>query len=330
MHPLSRGVAHHALLGLKRSKFSAACLALLLTVSTGAQSAVTVVEFYHAGLNHYFRTSDVNEASGIDSGAAGPGWIRTGDNFLAHPVNNFPAGAAPVCRFYGSINPGPNSHFYTSDRVECDGLKAMQAAIPATQKRWNYEGLAFAIVPSSGNCANGLKPVYRLYNNGNTLGIDSNHRYTTLLSEYTRLIANGWKGEGVVMCGAVESSVGPTNPPPTGNPLPPGFPANVPAGIYTTSTEVCVSGDCQTNRGETITDADFTHLGGTITDAELNELSQSCLSYGFTCTLSDVTFSFTPWNGSSFGMEGSLTLTACLNGECEAVMGTWRTTFTKI
>lgn len=201
----------------KQVRFCIGVLTLLLTMPAGAQSTATVFEFYHTTLDHYFRTSDVGEATGIDNGAAGPGWVRTGDNFLAYPANNFPTGAAPVCRFYGSVNPGPNSHFYTSDKTECDGLKALQASTPATQKRWNYEGIAFAIVPGAGtSCASNLKPVYRLYNNGHARGEDSNHRYTTLQTEYTRLQTGIWKGEGVVMCA---SSQGSTEPPV--NPLPP-------------------------------------------------------------------------------------------------------------
>lgn len=164
---------------------------------------VNVIEFYHATLNHYFRTADAVEATAIDSGAAGAGWVRTGDNFQAYPAGAIPSGGAAVCRFYGSISPGPNSHFYTASQSECDGLKALQLSTPSTQKRWNYEGLAFAVkLPAAAGCASDSTPIYRLYNNGAAKGEDSNHRYTTLPSEYQRLQSAGWAGEGVVMCSA--------------------------------------------------------------------------------------------------------------------------------
>ncbi len=169
--------------------------------SATAQDFVTVYEFYHAGLNHYFRTASAAEASGIDSGAAGPGWVRTGDNFKAYSASATSGGAVSVCRFYGSMSPGPNSHFYTASQQECDGLKALQQNTPASEKRWNYEGLAFSIsLPPASGCPAGFAPVYRLYNNGYSKGEDSNHRYTTLLYEYQRLISAGWSGESVVMC----------------------------------------------------------------------------------------------------------------------------------
>ncbi|MEO5509449.1 MAG: hypothetical protein ABIS27_02385 [Longimicrobiales bacterium] len=76
--------------------------------STGAM----VVEFYNNNLLSYFITADPNEASAIDRGSAGPGWIRTGLSFKS-------GGSTSVCRFYGSLSPGPNSHFYTLAGPEC-------------------------------------------------------------------------------------------------------------------------------------------------------------------------------------------------------------------
>ena len=168
---------------------------------------VTVYEFYNAGLKHYFRTADAVEAAAIDQGAAGPGWVRTGDDFLAYSSSAALAGGIDVCRFYGSIFPGPNSHFYTAGVAECNALKALQLSTPAALKRWNYEGFAFAVtLPAAGGCAGGTSSIYRLYNNGFASGADSNHRYTTLTAEYARLQAAGWIGEGIVMCGATASS----------------------------------------------------------------------------------------------------------------------------
>ena len=102
-----------------------------------ARAGSAVVEFYNTNLNTYFITADSNEASAIDKGAAGPGWMRTGLTFKS-------GGSDFVCRFYGSPSPGPDSHFYTLSGSECSGLLQIQAVIPSTQKRWNFESLDFA------------------------------------------------------------------------------------------------------------------------------------------------------------------------------------------
>jgi YVTN family beta-propeller protein len=157
-----------------------------------------VVEFYNIFLDHYFITADSNEAAAIDGGSAGPGWVRTGNSFKS-------GGNTPVCRFYGSLSPGPNSHFYTLAGTECDGLKALQQSTPATQKRWNFESLDFISTPPitngvNGTCPTGTVPVYRAYNNGSSRGVDSNHRITANRAAIEEVVARGWSEEGVVMC----------------------------------------------------------------------------------------------------------------------------------
>ena len=159
-----------------------------------ASVSVPVIEFYHAGLDHYFITSDSGEAAAIDSGSAGPGWSRTGNSFMS-------GGNTSVCRFYGSQSPGPNSHFYTVDPDECNALKQLQSSTPDTEKRWNFESLDFvSTTPINGACSTGTQAVYRAYNNGYTQGIDSNHRITSSMSAIQEVVARGWVNEGVVMC----------------------------------------------------------------------------------------------------------------------------------
>jgi hypothetical protein len=154
----------------------------------------TVVEFYNSNLDNYFITANPAEQAAIDSGSAGPGWTRTGSVFAS-------GGSSTVCRFYGSISPGPNSHFYTADANECASLKAMQATTPATQKRWNFESNDFSTTPAvNGACAPGLTPIYRAYNNGFSRGVDSNHRITPSQAAIAAVVARGWSSEGVVMC----------------------------------------------------------------------------------------------------------------------------------
>ncbi len=148
-----------------------------------------VYEFYNTGLRHYFRTASAEEAAAIDRGSAGPGWIRTGDNFYAYNAGSNSPGL-DVCRFYTF---GANSHFYTAFANECAGLKAPNSG-------WIYEGLSFRIpLPQGGACSAGTIPVYRLYNNRFQF-TDSNHRFTTVLANIAPLQAQGWTYEGVVFC----------------------------------------------------------------------------------------------------------------------------------
>ena len=153
-----------------------------------------VIEFYNTLLDNFFITANASEAAAIDNGSAGPGWGRTGSTFAA-------GGNTSVCRFYGSLSPGPNSHFYTADAAECASLVQLQASTPASQKRWNFESYDFNTTPAlNGACPAGLVPVYRAYNNGFTRGIDSNHRITSSQGAIAEVVNRGWSSEGMVMC----------------------------------------------------------------------------------------------------------------------------------
>ncbi len=164
---------------------------------SGALASTPIVEFYNTHLDHYFITADAGEAAGIDGGSAGPGWIRTGNSFKS-------GGSTPVCRFYGSQIPGPNSHFYTVAGAECDGLKQLQATTPATQKRWNFESLDFvSTLPINGTCPSGTVSVYRAYNNGFARGVDSNHRFSSSEAAIQDVVMRGWINEGVAMCAPI-------------------------------------------------------------------------------------------------------------------------------
>lgn len=155
-----------------------------------APGEVTVAEFYHPQLKHFFVTASAAEAAGIDAGAAGPGWRRTGLSFKAHTLGT--SNAAPVCRFYGTPGIGPNSHFYTGSAAECAQVRGDPA--------WYYEGLAFAVpLPGPDGCAGDRLPVYRAYNQGYPDN-DSNHRYTTSRSTLADMQRIGWAPEGEVFC----------------------------------------------------------------------------------------------------------------------------------
>jgi uncharacterized delta-60 repeat protein len=162
-----------------------------------------VIEFYNTQLNHYFITADAAEAAGIDQGAAGPGWQRTGRGFRAwtaasgvpnSQVAGIPFAATPVCRFYGTPGIGPNSHFYTVDLAECDAVR--------NDPGWHYEGIAFFIIaptPTDQSCPSSTLPVLRAYNDRFAQN-DSNHRYTTNPAVLQAMVQQGWSAEGVVFC----------------------------------------------------------------------------------------------------------------------------------
>ncbi|MEO6565369.1 MAG: choice-of-anchor D domain-containing protein, partial [Casimicrobiaceae bacterium] len=64
-----------------------ATLGLLSIVGNAIASgptAVDIIEFYNAPLNHYFLTAVPEEATAIDQGEVGPHWLRTGLSFRSY------------------------------------------------------------------------------------------------------------------------------------------------------------------------------------------------------------------------------------------------------
>ncbi len=169
-----------------------AVLRVYNTAAATLPARITAAEFYNTMLQHYFITADNAEARAIDRGAVGGNWVRTGYAFYATPANGATAGAGSVCRFYGVPGIGSDSHFYTANPAECEQVK--------TDGGWVYEGIAFDIAqPANDTCPAGTTPVYRAYN-GLWRQKDSNHRYSADIDVYTRMIAQGWQGEGAVFC----------------------------------------------------------------------------------------------------------------------------------
>jgi hypothetical protein len=168
-------------------------------------STVPVVEYYSAALDHYFISAGADEIAQLDRGASGD-WKRTGQTLLAWMrASDAPPTAVAVCRFYAR---GPNSHFYTGSKRECDDLKALEQdqRAEATARGqpflgWAYETIAFwAVPPQNGQCPGGLLPVYRAYNN-RAAQMDSNHRLTTDAGQRAAMAAD-WLDEGVQLCSA--------------------------------------------------------------------------------------------------------------------------------
>ena len=192
------------------------------------------IEYYNVNLDHYFMTTSPAEVQSVETGGAGPGWVRTGHSFPVGTGTLASTGTATVCRFYGStekdpdtnLRLGPNSHFYTADANECAQVQS--------DRGWTYEGPVLTIaVPAGGSCPVNTIPIFRLYNNGFVnrpldKGIrinNSNHRYTTSLETYQLMLlqpaylsvfrgdersgtdkvdsAAKWSGESTVMCAPV-------------------------------------------------------------------------------------------------------------------------------
>jgi carboxyl-terminal processing protease len=184
-------------------------------VAASCVNAQTLVEYANRGdfpnapLGNFFYTANAAEQAQLDSGQFGR-FYRTGASFSV-------AGAQPVCRFYGSVKPGPNSHFYTANADECAALRQQQISpVPTSTQQWNYEGTSFNVtLPNAAKaCPSGTRPVYRLYNQAfgaaGKQAYDSNHRYTTRAAEVFSLKAKGWKDEGLVFCAQLTDTTYPT------------------------------------------------------------------------------------------------------------------------
>jgi len=150
---------------------------------------VLVTEYHNVILDHYFLVSTREEMQSIDSGAAGPGWVQTGESFSAY-IASWCSGGYEVRRFYG---PSAKSHVFTSDAQECGILRKPDTG-------WIYEGVAFGVGrPRDGSCPDGAKTVWRLYNN-RAVYEDPNHRYVTRKSLIDEMTQRGWMLEGVAFC----------------------------------------------------------------------------------------------------------------------------------
>jgi len=170
-------------------------LAILSIDGIGSSAVVVppadadVVEFEYPPANHYFLTASPEEAAALDASGL---WVRTGFHFRAWSVASAAAGTASVCRFTGTPNIGPNSHFFTADANEC--------AIVRTNPYWVDEGIAFrTLVPSSGSCAAGTTPVIRFFRVGGDV-TSVRHRYVVDPAEAASMRAAGWLEEGPVFC----------------------------------------------------------------------------------------------------------------------------------
>lgn len=171
----------------------------VLPVSAPVQTG-SVVEFYHAKLDHYFITQSPSEISDLDGGVH-PGWSRTGQSFLAYLTGMSDGRGSPTCRWYGLPSAGLDTHMQSASLVECNDI----AFDPLTKDRWQREAQNVFEIPlpdtTTGKCPTKTHAVYRLWNQRP----DSNHRYTTDPAIKAMMVAKGYVPEGfgpdgVAMC----------------------------------------------------------------------------------------------------------------------------------
>ena len=172
---------------------ASACSGSFYTFTPIAPDTVDVVEYYHAGFDHYFVTWLANEIAILDAGVTIRGWVRTGRTFKAYATAQ--PGTSPVCRFY--IPPGyGDSHFYGRGAAECDATGTNFPHLVLEAREFMY-----VMLPTNGTCPDGMTVIYRVFSNRP----DANHRYMADRSLRDQMTARGWVAEGdgpdrVVMC----------------------------------------------------------------------------------------------------------------------------------
>jgi hypothetical protein len=167
--------------------------ALLIDYTAPAQpflpGEAEAVEYHRDATDHYFITADPREAAALDGGGE---WVRTGEDFKVFALGS--GLGVPACRFFSAPALSPDSHFFTTNALECELVKRSPL--------WLYEGFAFEAQPSEadGDCPTDRIPVVRLYNDG--MDGQPNHRFLTSRSETAAMQAEGWALEGAVFCAA--------------------------------------------------------------------------------------------------------------------------------
>jgi len=158
----------------------------------GPAATVDVIEFYNAGLDHYFITWVANEIHDLDAGVH-VGWARTGKSFKAYPSAQ--PGTSDICRYYIPPAEG-DSHFFGRGTVECNATGAAHPEFVLEDPKFMA-----MFLPDAGRCPERTTEVHRVFDNRP----DANHRYMTDPAIEEQMIAKGWIPEGdgpglVVMC----------------------------------------------------------------------------------------------------------------------------------
>ena len=189
-------------MGLKRSGQAEPNEAHNFAGQSAAAPAMPVgaVEFYNAGLDHYFISALQPDIDALDSGRLA-GWVRTGLGFKVYPSQAVGgAGVNPVCRIYIPPAQG-DSHFFSASPQECSDTIAKFPTFTFESPAVFYIALPVTAGAMAGTCPAGTVPVYRAFNNR----ADANHRYTIDRAVRDQMVARGYIAEGygddaVIMC----------------------------------------------------------------------------------------------------------------------------------
>ena len=86
--------------------------------------------------------------------------------------------------------------------MECNALKGLAQRTPASETRWNYEGIAFHAVGTSARsfCAPTEQIVYRFFSGGRARAIEPNHRFVSGAGQKAAMSAAGWTLEDSAWC----------------------------------------------------------------------------------------------------------------------------------
>lgn len=162
---------------------------VLLAGVAQAQNITTATEFVNDSGVYLLTPAAYEQAQYARSGS---GWNRSGSSFPVWLTPYAGQSLRPVCRFTGSAG-YTSTRYYTLDETLCNSLRNMTGV--------SYEGVAFyARAPVAGVCQSGDTPVYAAWNNRG-LADGMSFRFVTDAATYQALIAQGWVGYGVALCG---------------------------------------------------------------------------------------------------------------------------------
>ena len=152
---------------------------------------VTVVEYHHAGFDHYFITPDADEKDALDARTPPfQDWSRTGFSFNAYAKAGAPAASVAICRLFNDHFAPKSSHFYAPHEFGCELTLTL-----FPDWRLENDDLFNTLLPdAAGACPAGTIAVYRMYNNG--MGGAPNHRFVTSLAERQKMLDQGFVAEG--------------------------------------------------------------------------------------------------------------------------------------
>lgn len=187
--------------GAPASAYSNSVKNLFDYVDSWAKARFTVskaVEYRRAGTDDYVVTLNSAEILALDAGTTS-GWTRTGEEIPVFGAGDRSvASRSPVCRLYGTSQPGQDRHAFFAVPAQCD-----PGAQPGSWVSESAEVFTADLPnPTTGACPSGTQPIYGLSNNKP----DHAHRLTKSTAIRAQMLGEGWVSvgfgaDGVAMCG---------------------------------------------------------------------------------------------------------------------------------